>query len=83
MLRENLLGTLEAGKFADFIVLDRDILAIPEAEIPQTKVLMTSVGGKVVHLVSSLAREAGMQPVGPSTWTDPIPEGWVPKEWGW
>lgn len=50
VLRENLLGTLGPGKYADFIVLDRDFLTIPEAEIPQTQVLMTVVGGKPVHL---------------------------------
>ncbi len=76
VLRENLLGTLEPGKFADFIVLDRDFLTVPEAEIPDTTVLMTVVGGKTVHLASPLAREIGMQPVGASTWTEPIPEGW-------
>jgi predicted amidohydrolase YtcJ len=80
LLRENLQGTLEPGKFADFIVLDRDILSIPETEIPQTKVLMTMVGGKPVHLVSALARETGMQPAGPTTWNDPLPPGWGPEQ---
>ncbi|MBI3896363.1 MAG: amidohydrolase family protein [Acidobacteria bacterium] len=79
VLRENLLGSLEPGKFADFIVLDRDFLTIPEAEIPKTQVLMTVVGGKMVHLNAALGREIGMQPVGPTTWTEPIPEGWEPK----
>ncbi|MSO20448.1 MAG: hypothetical protein EXQ56_08285 [Acidobacteria bacterium] len=68
LLREKVLGTLEAGKYADFIVLDRDFLAIPENDIPNTKVLMTVVGGKTVHLVSALAQEIGAQPVGASTW---------------
>jgi predicted amidohydrolase YtcJ len=81
MLRENQLGTLEPGKFADFIVLDRDYLTIPEEEIPRINVLMTAVGGKPVHLNSSLAAELGMQPVGPTTWAEPIPPGWEPKGW--
>jgi len=76
VLRENLLGTLEPGKFADFIVLDRDYLTIPDADIPKIDVLMTVLGGKPVHLSDSLARELGMQPVGFSTWKDPIPPGW-------
>ena len=79
VLRENLLGSLEPGKLADFIVLDRDFLTIPEADIPKTQVLMTVVGGKTIHLGAVLAREIGMQPVGPSTWPEPIPEGWEPK----
>src|SRR5438093_9514034 len=55
VLREKLLGTLEPGKFADLIILDRDFLTIPEAEIPKTQVLMTLVGGKTVHLSAPLA----------------------------
>jgi hypothetical protein len=81
VLRENLLGTLDPGKLADFIVLDRDYFTIPETEIPQIQVLMTSVGGKTVHLSESFAREAGMQPVGASTWKEPIPQGWEPKSY--
>jgi len=81
MLRENLLGTLEPGKYADFIVLDRDYFAIPEAEIPRISVLMTVVGGKTVHLTSSLAAEFGMPSVGPTTWKEPIPPGWESKGW--
>lgn len=68
MLREKQLGSLEPGKFADFIVLDRDFLTVPDQEIPNLHVLMTVVGGKTVHLMPSLAQEIGMQPVGPVTW---------------
>jgi predicted amidohydrolase YtcJ len=49
VLRENLLGSLETGKWADLIVLDKDYLTVPEEEIKTIKVLMTLVGGKVVH----------------------------------
>ncbi len=76
LMRENLLGTLEPGKFADFMVLDRDFLAIPDDDIPNIQVLMTVVGGKTVHLGDALAREVGMQPVGPTTWREQIPPGW-------
>ena len=43
---ENVRGTLTAGKYADLVVLSKDILAIPPAEILKTKVLLTVMGGK-------------------------------------
>jgi hypothetical protein len=45
---ENLKGSLAMGKLADVTVLSRDIMTIPEDEIPSTDVVYTIVGGKVV-----------------------------------
>jgi len=42
-------GTLAPGMLADFVVLDRDLTAIPPAKILDTKVLRTVVGGKTVY----------------------------------
>jgi predicted amidohydrolase YtcJ len=42
-------GSITPGKLADFAVLDRDIRKVPAAQIPQTKVLLTILGGKVVY----------------------------------
>jgi predicted amidohydrolase YtcJ len=42
-------GRLVSGYLADFIILDRDLMQIPESEILQTKVLKTYVGGQLVH----------------------------------
>ncbi|MEX1128867.1 MAG: amidohydrolase [Vicinamibacterales bacterium] len=44
---ENTKGTLKAGKYADMVVLSKDILTIPEDEIPTAQVSYTIVGGKV------------------------------------
>ena len=41
-------GSIENGKFADFTILDRDIMKIEEDSIPKTKVMATFVGGKKV-----------------------------------
>jgi len=42
-------GSLEAGKLADLIVLDRNVLDIPAEQIADVKVLQTMVGGRVVY----------------------------------
>jgi len=42
-------GTLAPGMFSDFIVLDRDLTAIPPPKILGTRVLRTVVGGKTVY----------------------------------
>jgi hypothetical protein len=42
-------GSLEKGKFADFIILDRDLMKTPADEILQTVVLKTIVGGETVY----------------------------------
>jgi predicted amidohydrolase YtcJ len=44
---ENSKGSLKAGKYADMVVLSKDIMTIPEDEIPAAQVLYTIVGGKV------------------------------------
>jgi predicted amidohydrolase YtcJ len=46
--QEHDLGTLTAGKYADFVVLDRDIMTVPASEILRTRVLATYVGGTAV-----------------------------------
>jgi predicted amidohydrolase YtcJ len=46
---ENIKGSLEPGKLADIVVIDRDILTCPEDNIKDTKVLTTYLGGKVVY----------------------------------
>ena len=46
---ENEKGSLEAGKFADFVVLEKDIMTIPEKELFGVKVLYTYIGGVLVY----------------------------------
>jgi hypothetical protein len=45
---ENVKGSLEPGKLADITVLSKDILTVPEDQIPTTDVKYTIVGGKVM-----------------------------------
>jgi hypothetical protein len=46
---ENEVGSLERGKRADFIVLDRDIFEVPAAKIAEARVLQTWLDGELVY----------------------------------
>ncbi|OAG75538.1 amidohydrolase 3 [Acetobacter malorum] len=57
--QETETGSIEAGKMADLIILDHNIMKVPVEDISQTKVLLTMVGGKVVY-------STGVIPLNPS-----------------
>ena len=46
---EDIKGSITVGKLADFTVLSKDIMTIPEDEIPTAEVVYTIVGGKVLY----------------------------------
>ncbi len=47
--QEQTLGSIEVGKMADFILVDKDYFKADETTLWQTKVLKTWVGGKQIH----------------------------------
>jgi len=47
--QEKIMGSISPGKYADFVVLDHDIMTVPASEILQTRVSSTWLGGKVVY----------------------------------
>jgi predicted amidohydrolase YtcJ len=55
---EDQVGSLEAGKRADLIVVDRDLLTCPVDDIKDTHVLRTYVDGKLVHEMRPAAGDA-------------------------
>jgi hypothetical protein len=51
--RENDLGSIQPGRFADIVVMDKDYLTIPADQIKDIKPVMTMVGGKIVYDAST------------------------------
>jgi len=49
VFQENNLGSIQPGKLADLLVLDRDYLTIPADQIKDIKPVMTMVGGRIVY----------------------------------
>ncbi|MES2179441.1 MAG: amidohydrolase [Gemmatimonadota bacterium] len=47
--QESMMGSLSAGKLADFVVLDRDIMTVADRDILGTSVIATYIGGKAVY----------------------------------
>ncbi len=53
---EDVRGTIEPGRHADFSVFSTDLMQVPEAEIPHARVLMTVVGGEIAYADGSLTQ---------------------------
>ena len=49
VFREGDLGSLQKGKYADLLVLDRDYLTVPADQIKDIQPQMTMIGGKIVY----------------------------------
>jgi len=47
--QDNIKGTIEKGKLADFTVFNKDLMTIPAEEILNSKNILTIVGGKIVY----------------------------------
>lgn len=48
--QESVMGSLSVGKYADFVILDRNIMTVPPEEMLGTQVLATYIGGKAVFV---------------------------------
>ena len=62
VLKEKVLGSLELGKLADLLILNRDYFTVPEKEIGTVTPILTMVAGKIVNENSALrGRTHGLQ----------------------
>jgi len=59
------IGSLETGKLADLLIIDRDYFTIAVDDLLKIRPLMTMVGGKIEVLQAPLASDFRLQPVGP------------------
>ncbi|MBI4484059.1 MAG: amidohydrolase family protein [Acidobacteria bacterium] len=64
LLKEDVLGSLQPGKWADLLILNKDYFNVPVEEIATVYPLMTVLGGKAVFLHSEFAKELGLPPAG-------------------
>ncbi len=55
VFQENNLGSIQAGKLADMVVMDRDYLTVPADQIKDIKPVMTIVGGRIVYEAGTAA----------------------------
>ncbi|HUR92022.1 MAG TPA: amidohydrolase [Gemmatimonadaceae bacterium] len=70
--QESLLGSIKTGKLADFTVLDRDIMTVPDREILSASVVATFLGGRSVFNRGAL-REPPPPRIDPTPLPQPIP----------
>lgn len=78
VLKENLVGSIEPGKAADLVVLNKDFLAVPDEEIGQIDAVLTVVGGKIAYTQPEFAAGMGLPQTGfrrqPTWWWRGVPE---------
>ena len=58
---EKQVGSIEIGKFADLIVLDKNFMTVPVEELARNRVLLTMVGGKVVMAIDAFSGALGAE----------------------
>ena len=64
VLKADKLGSIEQGKLADIVVLDKDYLAIPDDEVAKIQPQLTIFDGKIVFVHTDFSKEYGLTPAG-------------------
>ncbi len=82
-LRGDQIGSIETGKFADLVVLDKDYLTVPADEISELRPQVTVFDGKMVFLHTDFAEEYNLRPAGAtiSTYEEIIEQRQSRSQW--
>jgi predicted amidohydrolase YtcJ len=64
LLRGDQIGSLEKGKLADIIVLDKDYMTVPEDEIATIQPQLTIFDGKIAFVHPNFSNEYNLKPAG-------------------
>lgn len=64
VMKEDKVGSIEAGKLADLAVLDRDYMSIPPEEVSKIQPQMTIIDGRIVFVHTKFAEEYNLKPAG-------------------
>lgn len=64
VLKPDKLGSLEPGKLADMVVLDKDYMTIPDDEVQNIRPQLTLLGGKIIFVNPSFSTEYNLKPTG-------------------
>jgi len=64
VLKPDKLGSIEVGKLADLVIIDRDYMTVPEDEISEIKALVTMMGGKFIYVTTGFSTEYNFKPAG-------------------
>jgi len=62
ILKGDQLGTLEKGKYADLVILDKDPMTIPETDLHTMRPLLSMMGGKAFFVRTDFATEMSLKP---------------------
>ncbi len=64
VLKGDKLGSIEKGKLADLVVLDRDYMTIPDDDVSELRPRLTMLDGRIVFVHSDFAAENNLRPAG-------------------
>jgi Amidohydrolase family len=64
VLKPDKLGSIEAGKLADLVVLDQDYMTIPDEEVNDIRPQLTMLDGKIIFVNTKFSKENNLRPIG-------------------